>query len=339
MKAAVMEEWGRISLKETEKPKPAGDEALIKVHYAGICGTDIHIFAHEHPTAKIPLILGHEFSGEIAEVGNNTKGLKQGQKVVVQPYRGCNYCEACLDGRDNICSKLSVFGVHENGCFAEYIKVPIKKVHPIPDDAETRLYALSEPLAVAVHDVRRSGLQVGQKALILGGGPIGILIGLTARLAGAGDVVISEVNPYRKDFISNLGLTATDPREEDFFPQLMKITHGKGFDVVYEAAGVESSVAMMTKAVKIGGTVVTIGMPGKMLPFNVMECVMKELDIRGVRIHAQNNFAAAVDIIASGVMNESLEKIITHEFPMERIEEAFTFSLKDTKHMKVIIKI
>jgi threonine dehydrogenase-like Zn-dependent dehydrogenase len=96
---------------------------------------------------------------------------------------------------------------------------------------------------------------------------------------------------------------------------------------------------MMTKAVKIGGTIVAIGMPGKMLPFNVMECVMKELDIKGVRIHAQNNFAAAVDIIQSGVMNESLEKIITHEFTMDDIERAFTFSLKDTEHMKVIIKI
>lgn len=339
MRAAIMEEWGRISLKETEKPKPENDEALIKVHYAGICGTDIHIFAHEHPTARIPLIMGHEFVGEIAEIGSNTKGLQNGQKVVVQPYRGCNHCEACLDGRDNICSKLSVFGVHENGCFAEYTKVPIRKIHAIPDQADTRIYSLTEPLAVAVHDVRRSGLKVGQRALVLGGGPIGILIGLVARYAGASEVVISEVNEYRKDFIADLGLTVADPREEGFMGKMNDLTSGKGFDVVFEAAGVESSVAMMTKAVKIGGTIVTIGMPGKMLPFNVMECVMKELDIKGVRIHAQNNFIAAVDILNKGVLNSDLEKIITHEFPMDKIEEAFTFSLKDTKHMKVIIKI
>lgn len=339
MKAALMEKWGEVFLTDLEIPKPGNEEALVKVEYSGVCGTDIHVYHGKHSTATLPLVLGHELSGEICEINSKSERLKKGDKVVVQPYYGCGVCDLCVDGRDNVCSQLKIFGVHENGCFAEYIKVPAGKVYKIGENVDMKLASIAEPLAVAIHDVRRSNLKVGDKAIVLGGGPIGILIAMIARLSGASEVVVSEVNEYRIEFAKAMGFETVNPLDESFMEDVMKYSGGKGYDVVYEATGVEPSALLMTKVCKIGGTIVVIGIPSRAYPVTLVEVVSKELVLKGVRVHSQVNFAAAVDMLGKGVINDQLAKVITHTFKLDDINEAIDFSINDSEHFKVVIQI
>jgi len=194
MKAAYYAQKQNIELVDLDLPKPKKDEALIRVKYAGICGSDLHVYHGAHPTAKFPVIPGHEFVGELVELGEDAvTDIKPGEIVVAQPFSSCGVCEACISGNDNVCRDLKLLGAHKDGCFAEYVTVQAKKMYRIPGGVDLKLAALTEPLAVAVHDVRNSGLKVGQTALIIGGGPIGIFIAMVAQLAGA-QVYISEVS-------------------------------------------------------------------------------------------------------------------------------------------------
>lgn len=340
MKGAIIRKVNKISVEELPDPKLEREEALIKVKYAGICGTDIHLYHGKHPTAKYPLIPGHEFVGELVEINTDKESdLKIGDCVLAQPIKSCGVCDPCLEGRDNVCSKLNILGVHDSGCFAQYIKVPVRKIYKLPSGFDMRLAALTEPLAVAVHDVRRSNLKVGQSVLVIGGGPIGLLIAMVARLNGASKIIISEVNEYRIKFAEDLGFTVINPTKGNFLQNLLKLVNGKGFDIVYEVSGTRPGAELMTQAAKIGGTIVIVGMASDKYPVDIGAIFAKELEIKGVRIHTQINFAAAVEILKDGVINDMLRKLITHEFPLDQAEEAIRFSFEDQKHFKVLIKI
>jgi len=154
MKAAIVSKYNKIGIKEIPKPKIQNEEVLIKVKFASICGSDIHLFKGELSTAKIPVVLGHEICGEIAEISSKANThLKINDTVVVQPYISCEKCEMCSQGKNNTCENLKIFGINEQGGFAEYVKAPINRVHRFPKEIDPRLGALAEPLAVAVHDV------------------------------------------------------------------------------------------------------------------------------------------------------------------------------------------
>lgn len=340
MKAAIVKKINEVSFEEVPKPAPGIEEGLVKVKYSGICGTDIHVYTGHHATAKYPVILGHEFVGELVEI-NTVKGtdLKVGDYVLVQPFNSCGVCDACIQGRDNVCSKLSILGVHEDGSFAEYVRVPLRKVYRMPDGLDLKLAALIEPLAVAVHDVKRSNLKVGQTAFIIGGGPIGALIALVARLNGASKIVISEVNEYRIKFIKDLGFEVLNPKEMDVAQEVLKMTDGKGFDVVFEVSGSQPGLELMTKAVKITGTIVIIGFPKDKFPVDTGLVASRELVIKGVRVHSQINFASGIDIMKAGIINDQLVKLIDKEFKLEEVEEAIRYSIEDQAHFKVIIVI
>lgn len=342
MKAAVIEEFNKIVYQEVPEPELGHDEVLIKVEYAGICGTDVHVFTGHHKQAKPPVIPGHEFVGTIAKINSdNVTNFKLGQRVVAQPLTGCGKCELCIQGRDNVCVSLNIFGIHSDGCFAEYIKVPLRKVYAVPDEIDSKILALTEPLAVAVHDVRRSELLVGQTALIIGGGPIGILTAMVAKINGASKVVISEINEQRIQFIKDMemGFEVINPIIDDAEVLVNQYTKNMGFDVVYEVSGVQAGADLMTKATKIGGTIMMIGIPTKNYVVDTGAITLKELVMKGVRIHAQINFAAALDIISNNVFNDKLARLITDEFPIAEADKALQYSIEDKEHFKVLIKV
>ena len=342
MKAAVIEEFNCIEMKEVPEPKLGYDEALLKVEYAGICGTDVHIFEGHHKQSKPPLIPGHEFVGRLVKVNTDKPiDFKIGQRVVAQPLTGCGKCELCIQGRDNLCVDLNIFGVHSNGCFAEYIKVPLRKVYAISENIDPKVVALVEPLAVAMHDVRRSKLTVGQSVLVVGGGPIGILIAMVAKLSGASKVVISEINENRIKFTEDMdmGFEMINPLKNDMDSKIKELTDNMGFDVVYEVSGVQAGADLMTKAAKTGGTIMMVGIPVKSYIVDTGAVTLKELKMEGVRIHAQINFAAAVEVIKNNVFNEKLKRLITNEFNIADIKEAMEFSIKDKDHFKVLLKM
>lgn len=339
MRAAYFLKPNQIEVTEAQIPELQEGEALVKVSYAGICGSDVHVYHGQHSTAVYPVIPGHEFSGTLVEAkGNLRDSLKPGDPVVVQPTWTCGLCEACITGHDNVCQHLNILGIHRDGGFAEYVRVPVRKVYRLPENVSLKMGALTEPLAVAVHDVRVSQIVAGQKALIIGGGPIGILIGLVAQYSGA-EVYISEINEFRLQFMKELGLHVLNAADEALDDKIHEITSGKGFDVVYEVSGSKAGQQMMTSACKIRGTIVAIGMGGTVAPVNLGEVIAKEQKITGVRIHSQVNYEGAIDLLKSGCLNEKLEKIISSVFSLEEFAEAMKFQIEDQKHFKVLIKV
>jgi 2-desacetyl-2-hydroxyethyl bacteriochlorophyllide A dehydrogenase len=339
MKAAYYTNKEQLELVELETPKIGFGEALVKVKYTGICGSDIHVFHGAHPTAKFPVVPGHEFVGELVELNDTSvNDIKIGDTVVAQPFFSCGVCEPCITGNDNVCQELKLLGAHCNGSFAEYVKVPAKKMYRIPKDVDFKLAALAEPLAVAVHDVRRSQLKVGQKALVIGGGPIGLFIAMVARLVGA-EVYISEVNEFRLNYAKDMGFKTLNPKDEDFDQQVKTITNGKYFDVVFEVSGSKAGAASMTKLAKISGMVVIVGMAGDNYPVDLMSVFTKQLKLQGVRIHTQEAFAAAVDILVSGELNDQLYKLISKTFALEDIKAAFEYIHTNTDHFKILLEV
>ena len=339
MRAAYFLSPNQISVKDTQIPQIGEGEALVKVSYAGICGSDVHVLCGQHKTARYPVIPGHEFSGTLVEArGVIRDDLKAGDAVVVQPIRTCGLCEACITGHDNVCRDLNILGIHRDGGFAQYVKVPVRKVYRLPETVSLKMGALTEPLAVAVHDVRTSGIKAGQKALVIGGGPIGILIGLVAQYSGA-EVYISEINAFRKKFIEELGLHVLDAGSADLDMQILSITGGNGFDAVYEVSGSKAGQRMMTAAGKIRGTLMAVGMGNAESAVNIGELIAKEQRILGVRIHSQVNYEGAIRLLAGGYLNDRLEKIVTRVFPLEQFAEAMTYQIEDEEHFKILIEM
>ncbi len=339
MKAAYFMAPNELAVKETAMPQLKDGEALIRVEYAGICGSDVHVFCGQHGTATYPRIPGHEFSGTLVEArGVIRDQLKPGDPVVVQPVWSCGFCEACITGHDNVCQSLHILGIHKDGGFAQYVKVPAEKVYRLPQQISLKLGALTEPLAVAVHDVRTSGIRAGQKALIIGGGPIGILIGLVAQYSGA-EVYISEINAFRIKFMEAMGFCVLDGTDPCGLDRINEITDGRGFDVVYEVSGSRAGQQMMTSACKIRGTIMAIGMGGTTAPVHMGELIAREQRLEGVRIHSQVNYEGALRLLEKEWFRDKLEKIITRTFPLEEFEQAMEYQIRDPYHFKVLIRM
>ena len=339
MKAAVLKDWGKLSVENVDTPTCGPNEAIVGVLYAGICGSDVHVYHHRHPTAQCPVIMGHEFVGRLLELPAGARpDLKVGDIVSAQPYLSCGLCDSCVRGRDNVCTSLKIFGIHTAGCFAERVKVPAKKLFKVPDSVPLRTAAMIEPLAVAVHDVNISDMQFGDTVFIIGGGPIGSLIGLVAKLNGAAKVVVSEINEGRGPFIESLGLTWVNPKRQDLAEEIKRLTAGKGFDIVFETSGTQAGTDLMTAAVKNAGTIVLVGVPSGKFPTDTGSLLAKESRIVGVRLHSHFNFGKAIAMIQNPVIAETLNRMMTLELPLGRVDEGLQLVTKG-EHMKIVLKI
>ncbi|MCD8357071.1 MAG: alcohol dehydrogenase catalytic domain-containing protein [Clostridia bacterium] len=340
MKAAVIDKANSIHLQEKAIPQIRDGEALIKVRYCGICGSDLHVLHGQHPTAEFPVVPGHEFVGELVEAkGAGAEDLKPGDMVVAQPFFSCGNCEPCAKGHDNVCRHLKFMGAHCDGGFAEYVRVATRKVYKIPEDMDLKLAALVEPIAVAVHDVRRSGLEVGQSVLIIGGGPIGMLIAMVARQSGACKVVISEINQFRCEFAQNLGFETVNPLDADFAKKMQKLSGGKGFDVTFEVSGSKAGITSAIEYTTIGGMIMVVGMTKEPHAVDLSAMFAKELQMQGVRIHAQYNFIGAIELLKSGEMDEVFASLISKVFPFDEIEQAFDFVQTPGDYFKVLVEM
>ena len=198
MKAAIFDGKSNVIIKEEPIPKLCSGEALIKVKYVGICGSDIAIYTGKNHRAKLPVIPGHELVGEITEISDEGKSdFKIGDRITVLPTLACEKCELCMGGKRHLCKSIHFIGIQTDGGYAEYVKVPVNNLYHLPDSLSFEKGVLVEPLAVAIHAVRLANVQIGDKALIIGAGPIGLLVAMIARLSGCLNVIISEVSPSR----------------------------------------------------------------------------------------------------------------------------------------------
>jgi 2-desacetyl-2-hydroxyethyl bacteriochlorophyllide A dehydrogenase len=340
MKAAVLTEWNHIELQDLPMPEIGVGECLIRVTCAGVCGSDLHIYEGHHPTAVTPLVLGHEFVGVVEAIHPQTPtDVTAGDRVVVYPLISCGLCEACQQGNWHVCRDLKLLGIHTNGAFAQYVKVAAGKVikvsHALPD----RIAALTEPFAVGFHVNRRAGLKNGDTALVIGGGPIGLIVGMVARVGGAAQVVFSEINPARVELIQELGFTAVNPAEEDALARIRELSDDVGFDVVFEVSGSHSGLALVTQACRIRGTIVTVGFPSRKPELDVLQVIFKELTVVGSRVYTLSDFRKTVKMlenITAGNLFE-LHKLVSDTRTLDDLETALRIMKEGKNRGKILI--
>lgn len=335
MKAAFYEGNRTVSTGEAHAQAPGKGEARIEVAYCGICGTDVHIF-HGAMDRRVtmPQVLGHEMSGTVAEVGEGVEGWRPGDRVVVRPLDHCGQCPACLAGHTHICQNLKFLGIDTPGAFQGSWTVPAHTLHRLPEGMDMRLGALIEPLAVACHDVRLGRTAAGEHAVVIGGGPIGILIALVARQAGA-EVLVCEVAPWRLSFAGQLGFDTAHAAEEDVVAIVNERTGGAGADVVFEVSGAAPAIELMTELPRTRGRIVNVAIVPKPQPVNLFKFFWRELVLIGARVYEAEDFDRAIELAASGGL--PLEKVITEVYPLDDFEGAMRRMESGDETMKVLV--
>ena len=336
-RAAYYEGDRKIRYGEGEPVKPGKGEVQLKVSHCGICGTDLHIF-HGAMDARVemPLVMGHEMSATVHQLGAGVEDYALGDKVVVMPLAPCNDCPACAAGHSHICHNLNFLGIDTPGAFQSYWTVPAYTLQRMPADLSLKHGALIEPLAVACHDVRLANVQDGDQVVVLGGGPIGMLVALVARQAGA-DVIVSEINPYRVNLASGLGLEAINPAESDLIELVMQRTKGAGADIVFEVSGSQAGAAMMTDLLRTRGLAVVVAIFAQKPQIDLFRFFWRELRLQGVRVYESQDFADAIDLAASGVL--PLDELITDIRPLSALRSGFEDMERGGQVMKILLEI
>jgi len=331
MKALVWIGENEVEIRNMAVPIPAEDEALIKVHSAGICGTDLHILDGRHPRGKKPpIVLGHEISGQIVDIQKYKDDcVSLGDRVVVEPLINCGHCYACKKGSREICEHLNLYGVDVQGGFAEFVVINKQALHKIPDSLPMRTAALAEPAAVAVHAVRRSSYKTGDSACVIGGGPIGSMIALILHTHGCNNLVVIEPRTFRRDLLNSLGVKTLDPGTESIEKEM-----ASAFDIVFDTAGVQPAIDTAVDICKPHGSIVILALPGKNISWNHVKIVFKEIGIIGSRVYAAFDFKRAVLMLDAH--SEVFEKMIFPVYKLTDGNNAFSAAKDGTEAMRVM---
>jgi 2-desacetyl-2-hydroxyethyl bacteriochlorophyllide A dehydrogenase len=280
------------------------------------------------------VVVGHEIVGEVASAPG--AGLAPGDRVVVEPLLACGTCRACREGYGHVCRRLKVLGVHADGGAAEFESVPTARLHRVPPNLSWEVAACTEPTAVAVHMLRRVGLELGDVVLVLGGGPIGFLVASVARAAGAGRVLISEVSPPRIDFCRRAGLEVIDAGAVDPVEAIRDLTEGEGADVVVEAAGHPRTAAAMLSAARVRGSILLGGLYVEPPPLDLRQATLKELRLVGSRVYASRDITTALGLLAAGRLDVST--LVTRIVPLEQaVTDGFEALSGSPGEMKVLL--
>jgi 2-desacetyl-2-hydroxyethyl bacteriochlorophyllide A dehydrogenase len=336
LKAAVLYGKGDVRVTSIPDPRPGPEDVLIRVRACGVCGTDNSLYKGDYP-ASYPVVIGHEFAGEVVEAGAAVRGLAAGDRVTADPNRVCHACAYCRSGREHLCENLSSMGVHRDGADAEYCIMPATNVYRIPDSLSYEEAAFSEPLACAVHGVDLAGIRLGDTVLIIGAGPMGNLITQLAARAGAASIVVSEPIALRRERAAESGAThLIDPTRQEVDRELRKVQR-IGADVVFEVAGSSEAQASCLPLARKGGTIVFFGVSpqDRTIPVNPFVINENELAIRG---SFNNAFATsrAVGLLAAGACR--VTGLISHRLPLSRYLEVFRlFGGADTLKLMVSI--
>jgi len=324
-----------VEVGEADAKAPAAGEVRIRVAFNGICGTDLHIVqGHMDARVDMPATIGHEMSGVIEAVGDGVD-LAVGAPVTVMPLRWCGSCAACAAGHQHICQRLDFVGIDSPGALQELWTVPASVVVPLPEGLSLQHAALVEPLAVAVHDVRRSRLAAGETAVVIGGGPIGQLIAVVARAAGA-TVILAEPDAARRDFAAQQGAIVVDPIEGDLAAVVEERTDGAGADVVFEVAGTRGTALDATRHARTRGRVVFVAIHPEPVPVDLHRIFWRELEVLGARVYEREDFERAIELLAAGRV--PADALITRVVPLDATMEAFE-ALLSASAMKILVDV
>jgi 2-desacetyl-2-hydroxyethyl bacteriochlorophyllide A dehydrogenase len=338
MKAIRLEEPGRFARLSLEPASAQPDEALVRVHRIGVCGTDIHAFRGNQPFFTYPRILGHELGVEVLELPGPAEGIRPGEYCAVEPYLNCGSCIACRQGKPNCCLKLAVLGVHVDGGMRETLVVPIRKLHPSKSLTLDQL-ALVETLAIGCHAVDRASLKEGEFALVIGAGPIGLGVMQFAIEAGA-QVIVLDINARRLEFCrSRLGVPFTiNASRENMLEVLKEITAGDLPTAVFDATGNGRSMASAFEYPANGGRLIFVGLFQGDVTFNDPNFHRRELTILASRNARPEDFTRIIALIEAKRIDTS--PWITHRAPLSDVVTEFPLWTKpETGVIKAMIEV
>ena len=348
MRAAVWHGYKDLRIEEKPVPVPGRDQVLIKVDWAGICGTDRHEYEgpnfipvkkpHRLTGRTAPLTLGHEFSGHIEQLGENVSGWNIGDRVTANGSLTCGVCEACKSGRYNICQKLGFLGVGNDGAFADFVVVDADKLFAIPDGVTQREAAVAEPLACGIHATHLLGDISGRDVVIIGPGIIGLSAFFGAKYAGARRILVSGIGEYRKELIEKYGGVYIDSSKTDLEQFVSEWTDGKLADVVYECIGAEVTLDQAIRISKPGAKIMVMGVFGKKPVIDMNTLQEAERVLYTSQAHV-NEIAEALAFLKEGKINA--DELITREVTLDTlVEDGFEYLIKHgPEQIKVLIRI
>lgn len=317
------------------EPHCRADEVRIRVAAASVCGTDRELYEYTESAKafglSFPVVLGHELAGTVIEVGKDVQSVRVGDRVALESHLMCGHCFPCRTGNAHNCENLSVLGMHFDGAFAERVVVPERICFKLPEGLPLESGALLEPAGVAMHAVQRAAQTVpGQRVLISGSGPVGMVLSRLVTLLGASDVVVVEPNPYRRQLAADLG--AHTLTLEDDVVEVCRDRSGNrgGFDLAFEVSGAASALPNLFDATRREGTVVTVGHPGRPIPVDVAQYINKKgITLRGIfgrRIW--DTWESIATVVTSGQLD--LGALVTHRLPLEDFEQAIDLLTQDS---------
>ncbi len=338
MKALVWTEKEKVEMQERAIPDYKG-KLLIKVAYAGICGSDVSIYLGKHPRAKTPLIIGHEFTGTVAAIGENADTqLKVGDKVVINPIYFCGHCRACLAGNTHVCKTLRFYGIDVDGGMAEYAAIPDKCLLKLPEELDFKLATLIEPAAVVVHGLRMIKKMFHGSAAVVGLGPMGLLSALMLKDSGVSKLFCIETQPARIEMAKALGLDVINPLTDNVKEYIYANNDDEGVDILVEASGSPSAAKMMTDITGVRGEILLLSVFKEPTAIDLRTINFAEQRIIGTRVYTGLDYKDAIDYIKQ--YGDKLAPVISHVLPLEKGQEVFQKIISGkTNTMKVLLKV
>ncbi len=341
MKAALYYAPGDIRVESLASPTVDPGMVLLRVRRVGICGSDLHYFEHGHCGTSVPdrpFVLGHEFAAEVAEIGDGVTNVQIGQRVTANPARACGFCDFCKAGRGNLCLKTIMLGSAGskppiNGAMSEYVTVRADQCHVLPDEIGDDIGTMLEPLAVALHSIKRAGGVSGKRVLVLGAGTIGRMAAAAAKAYGAAPIAITDIVPERRKKAEDSGITQVfDPESKNFTEEALELT-GLGFDTIIEASASARALRQAFDIIRPGGTIVQIGtLPTEDIPLPALYLMRKEINYIGSQRYG-DLFDEAIRLVASGRIN--LRPMMSDEFRADDAAKAFSVAADRAHSLKV----
>lgn len=334
MRAAVLRAAKQVVVEERVRPRPAPGQVLVRVASVGVCGSDVHYYEHGRIGRFVldaPLVLGHEASGEVAELGPGVTALRVGQRVSIEPGLPDLTCRQCRSGRYNLCPNMRFFATPPiDGALAEFVAVHEAFAHPVPDDIGDDAAALLEPLSVGIWACHKGRITAGSRVLVTGAGPVGLVSLQTALAFGATEVAVSDVNPARLALAAELGATSVvDARD----------TGVSGLDpppeVLLECSGHPSAIGDAIRSLDLAGRAVLVGMGGDEIPLPLPVVQERELEVTGTFRYA-NTWPTAIALVASGRVD--LDRLVTSRYRLDEAEQALTAGQRDERAVKAVVR-
>ena len=329
----------QIMFREIPVPEPGDDQVLVKIMKIGVCGSDIHVYHGTHPFTSYPVTHGHEVSAKVVSCGANVSGFHEGQRVTIEPQVYCGKCYPCTHGKYNLCEELKVMGFQTTGTASEYFAVDASKVTPLPDGMTFNEGAMIEPLAVTVHAAKRFPELEGSKAVVLGAGPIGILLAQSCKALGAAQVMVTDVSDYRLQLAKKCGADFVyNTLNKDFGEAMIESFGPDKADVIYDCAGNDITMGQAIKYARKGSTIILVAVFSKMATVDLAVLNDHELDLNTSMMYRHEDYVDAIRLV--GESKIQLKPLMSKHFAFKDYLQAYQY-IDDNREttMKVLIDV